>query len=95
MKITLISAALAVSLVAGCKEDKADVAVASCTMEELQTKSMEVAQGLQTNPAAAQDMMAKMQELAPRLQGMATTGEADPELVNELCVAYDDMIAKL
>lgn len=94
MKMMLIAASVAVTLVAGCNDDEEDVAVSSCTMEELQAKSMEVAQGLQANPSMAQELMESMQDLAPQMQAAASAGEVDGETLNELCAAYDELIAK-
>mgnify|MGYP000167996076 CR=1 FL=1 len=94
MKMMLIAAAVAVTLVAGCNDDEEDVAASSCTMEELQAKAMEVAQGLQANPSMAQEMVESMQDLAPQMQAAASAGEVDGETLNGLCSAYDALIAK-
>ncbi len=93
MKAPLILAFAAVIAIAGCNED--DETTASCTMEELQSKSVEVAAGLQENPAMAAELASSMAELAPRLQEtLASGGEPDEETLGELCAAYDELIAK-
>jgi len=101
MKSMLITAVLAVSLVAGCNEDENEVTTSSsCTMEELQGKAAKIAEGLQANPAMVQDVMGEVQELGTKLQEVAEAAaasnatEVDQGALNELCAGYDKIIAQ-
>ena len=101
MKTYIALALAATVLVAGCKEEKDEAATAArteqaaatCSNEELMQMSQELATKLQQHPEKAQELMAKMQEMAPKLQEATSGGEVNEELVNELCVAYTDMLA--
>lgn len=93
LPILLLATATTLS---ACKDDDEKAAAsAPCTMEELQAKSVTLAEKLQSNPAAAQDIMGEMQELGTKVQQIASSGEMDEAKMGEICVAYDNLIEKM
>lgn len=95
MKLPLTAAALAMTLLVACKdEEETSAAASACTMEDLQAKATQVAEGLQANPSMVQELMGTMQDLAPQLQAAVTSGEISDEVLSELCAAYDELIEK-
>lgn len=70
-----------------------EVEVAECTQETMVAKATELGekmQGLASDPAAMQEMAAKMQEIQEKIQQGAADGSFD---MAAACAAYDEMLA--